>query len=290
LTFFVCERFGLATLYQLRGRVGRSDRQAYAYFLYHANKLSETSVKRLHTIKVRKSVLYLYCLSLKISTLFLTSQQTITALGSGSRIAEEDRLLRGEGNLFGLEQSGKAFNFGDYGMKMLEDVLLSIREVIFNGVSETFLSINDGIESYSKENRIEIPTPELSPKLNLVSLWENELTERILRENIDSVGVAEGQTNSTGPLVTDKTTTPKKDKSSKKVATNKKNVNKETGSEVQLLKQNQQPRNYSLSENQFIHEFCCTYDLFPLTKILNQFNHTISLVISFRLLLPLKYF
>jgi hypothetical protein len=182
-----------------------------------------------------------------------------------------------------LEQSGKAFNFGDYGMKMLEDVLLSIREVIFNGVSETFLSLNDTIESYSKENRIEIPTsPEFSQKLNFVSWWENELTERILRENIDPVGVLLGQT---GKLVADKMKTPKINNRSKKLATNMKNLNKESGAKEQL-KQGQQPRNYSFEENQFIHEFCCTYDLFPMTKILNQFNHTLSLVISF----CLKYF
>jgi hypothetical protein len=181
----------------------------------------------------------LYCRSLKnLSSFFLTSQQTITALGSGSRIAEEDRLLRGEGNLFGLEQSGKAFNFGDYGMKMLEDVLLSIREVIFNGVSETFLSLNDTIESYSKENRIEIPTsPEFSQKLNFVSWWENELTERILRENIDPVGVLLGQT---GKLVADKMKTPKINNRSKKLATNMKNLNKESGAKEQLSRANNQ--------------------------------------------------
>ena len=77
------DHFGLAQLYQLRGRVGRGANRAYAYFLYDRNKqLNETAEKRLKTI-------------------FENSE-----LGSGFRIAMKDLEIRGAGNLLGVEQHG----------------------------------------------------------------------------------------------------------------------------------------------------------------------------------------
>ncbi|MFQ3549379.1 MAG: transcription-repair coupling factor [Armatimonadota bacterium] len=77
------DKLGLAQLYQLRGRVGRSDRQAYAYLVYKPEKnLSETAEKRLAAIK------------------------EFTDLGSGYRIALRDLEIRGAGNLLGSDQSG----------------------------------------------------------------------------------------------------------------------------------------------------------------------------------------
>ena len=77
------DRLGLAQLYQLRGRVGRADRQAYAYFLYDpAKPLSETAQRRLAAI--------------------FESQE----LGAGLQIALRDLEIRGAGNLLGTEQSG----------------------------------------------------------------------------------------------------------------------------------------------------------------------------------------
>jgi transcription-repair coupling factor (superfamily II helicase) len=78
-----CERFGLAQLYQLRGRVGRSERQAYAYFFHdHPKRLSEAARKRLEAIR------------------------EFTDLGSGFRLALRDLEIRGAGNLLGIEQHG----------------------------------------------------------------------------------------------------------------------------------------------------------------------------------------
>lgn len=78
-----CERFGLAQLYQLRGRVGRSDRQAYAYFFHdHPKRLSETARRRLEALR------------------------EFTDLGSGFRLALRDLEIRGGGNLLGVEQHG----------------------------------------------------------------------------------------------------------------------------------------------------------------------------------------
>ena len=77
------DRFGLAQLYQLRGRVGRSDRRAYAYFMVPARKaLTDIARRRLKAL------------------------QEFTELGSGFRIAAMDLEIRGAGNLLGGEQSG----------------------------------------------------------------------------------------------------------------------------------------------------------------------------------------
>lgn len=74
---------GLSQLYQIRGRVGRSDKIAYAYFMYEKNKvISDTAIKRLEAIK------------------------EFTALGSGYKIAMRDLSIRGAGDILGSEQSG----------------------------------------------------------------------------------------------------------------------------------------------------------------------------------------
>ena len=77
------DRFGLSQLYQLRGRVGRSNRIAYAYLMYNGNKvLNSTAQKRLNVIK------------------------TFTELGSGFAIATRDLSIRGAGDILGSEQAG----------------------------------------------------------------------------------------------------------------------------------------------------------------------------------------
>ncbi len=77
------DRFGLSQLYQIRGRVGRSDKIAYAYLMYNPAKiLTETAIKRLESIK------------------------EFTELGSGYKIAMRDLAIRGAGDLLGSEQAG----------------------------------------------------------------------------------------------------------------------------------------------------------------------------------------
>ena len=83
------DRFGLSQLYQLRGRVGRSDQQAYAYFTYRKDKiLTEIAKKR------------------------LTAIRDFTELGSGFKIAMRDMELRGAGNILGPEQHGHILAVG----------------------------------------------------------------------------------------------------------------------------------------------------------------------------------
>ena len=99
------ELFGLSQLYQIRGRVGRSKRQAYAYFLYPANQsLSEVSQKRLNTI--------------------LEYQE----LGSGFRVAMRDLEIRGAGNMLGREQSGHIIELGyELYIKLLQEAIGRLR-------------------------------------------------------------------------------------------------------------------------------------------------------------------
>jgi len=80
--------FGLAQLYQLRGRIGRGDRQAYSYFLFHRKKLKGNAQKRLQALMEAKK------------------------LGSGFQLALRDLEIRGAGNILGKEQHGKVSAIG----------------------------------------------------------------------------------------------------------------------------------------------------------------------------------
>ncbi len=93
------DRFGLSQLYQIRGRVGRSDKFAYAYLMYKPYKvLTETAMKRLNVIK------------------------EFTELGSGFSIATRDLSIRGAGDILGSEQAGFIDSVGiDLYLKMLND-------------------------------------------------------------------------------------------------------------------------------------------------------------------------
>ena len=99
------DRFGLSQLHQLRGRVGRSTRHAYAYFTYKPDKqLSEIAEKRLSAIR------------------------DFAEFGSGFKIAMRDLEIRGAGNLLGSEQSGHMASVGyDMYLKLLDEAVLEER-------------------------------------------------------------------------------------------------------------------------------------------------------------------
>jgi transcription-repair coupling factor (superfamily II helicase) len=108
------DRFGLAQLYQLRGRVGRSNQLAYCYLLVPADRvLSEAARKRLGAIR------------------------EFTDLGAGFRIAARDLEIRGAGNLLGAEQSGHIAAVGiETYLKMLEETVRELKgEVVPEGPS-----------------------------------------------------------------------------------------------------------------------------------------------------------
>lgn len=100
------DKFGLAQLYQIKGRVGRGNRIAYAYLLYNPlKKMTESATKRLQAI------------------------QEFTDLGSGYKIAERDLLIRGAGDILGAEQSGFIDTVGiDMYLKMLNDAISEKKE------------------------------------------------------------------------------------------------------------------------------------------------------------------
>lgn len=93
------DRFGLSQLYQLRGRVGRSDRKAYCYLLYEdRSALNDDALRRLRVLSEN------------------------TALGSGFKVAMKDMEIRGAGNILGREQSGHLEAVGlDMYMRLLEE-------------------------------------------------------------------------------------------------------------------------------------------------------------------------
>jgi transcription-repair coupling factor (superfamily II helicase) len=96
--------YGVSQLYQLKGRVGRSDREAYAYLLYPDKRaLSEIAMKRLQIIS------------------------DFTELGSGFKIAMKDLEVRGAGNLLGREQSGDIYSVGfDLYLKLLDEAVSAL--------------------------------------------------------------------------------------------------------------------------------------------------------------------
>ncbi len=100
------DKFGLAQLYQIRGRVGRTDRQAFCYCLYKQSKnLTSDAVKRLKYIK------------------------EFTTLGSGYQIAMRDIEIRGVGNVLGTKQHGQMVNVGfDTYCQLLEEAVQEIQE------------------------------------------------------------------------------------------------------------------------------------------------------------------
>ena len=101
------DHFGLSQLYQIRGRIGRSDRIGYAYMMYSNRKeLNDLAVKRLNTIK------------------------EFTELGSGFKIAMRDLSIRGAGDILGSEQSGFIDSIGiDLYLKMLKEEVDKLKGV-----------------------------------------------------------------------------------------------------------------------------------------------------------------
>lgn len=114
------DRLGLSQLYQIRGRIGRSDRIAYAYLMYEARKIiTPEAEKRLETIK------------------------EFTELGSGFKIAMRDLSIRGAGDLLGQEQSGFINSVGiDLYMQILDETLKKMTGNDKNEKTKSSMGIN----------------------------------------------------------------------------------------------------------------------------------------------------
>ena len=114
------DKFGLAQLYQLRGRVGRCERQAYCYCFYKKSKsLTQQAIERLKAIK------------------------EFTTLGSGYQIALRDVEIRGVGNILGTKQHGHMVNVGfDTYCQLLEETINELKGETVETVSPTIVDIN----------------------------------------------------------------------------------------------------------------------------------------------------
>lgn len=153
------DRMGLSQLYQLRGRVGRSNRVAYAYMLYQPDKvLREESAKRLETLK------------------------EFTELGSGFKIAMRDLAIRGAGNLLGQQQSGFIDSVGyDLYTEMLREAVQERQGV--KREERTNLELKISVDAYIPDAYI----PDESQKIEIykrIQSLENQEDYVLLQEDL----------------------------------------------------------------------------------------------------------
>lgn len=158
------ENYGLSQLYQLRGRVGRSSKTAYAFLMYRRDKmLKETAEKRLKAIR------------------------EFTDLGSGFKIAMRDLEIRGAGNLLGEDQSGHMAAVGyDLYCKMLNDAILRQKGELSE---ETFAtSIEIPIDAYIPATYVKNEMTKLELYKRISGIWTQEDYEDMLDELTDRFG------------------------------------------------------------------------------------------------------
>ena len=151
------EKFGLAQLYQLRGRVGRGKRQAYAYFLYHGQRLKLDAKKRLRAIV------------------------EASELGSGFQIAMKDLEIRGAGDILGANQHGVINVVGvSHFMRMLNKAVEDLKAGrVLEGEEETWnVSIELPIPAYIPDSYI----PNSKDKINAYQKLSSADNDNYLKE------------------------------------------------------------------------------------------------------------
>ncbi|MEG2275429.1 MAG: transcription-repair coupling factor [Clostridia bacterium] len=163
------DRLGLAQLYQIRGRVGRSSRLAYAYVTYRRNKsLTEEGEKRLRAIK------------------------DFTEFGSGHKIALRDLEIRGAGNVLGSQQHGHLLAVGyDLYCKMLELAVESEKRAL-SGEGESNQTIDSFINNEENEVKIDIDISAYIPSTYIASdIQKIEMYQKIadIKTNEDSLEI-----------------------------------------------------------------------------------------------------
>ena len=165
-TLIVCDadRFGLSQLYQLRGRVGRSNRLAYAYLTVNPSKvLTESADKRLAAIR------------------------EFTEFGSGFRVAMRDLEIRGAGNLLGSEQSGFMATVGyDLYVKMIEETVREMRGDVSQDDIETRVDLK--IDAYLPQEYIANDLLRVEMYKKIASVRNRENADDLVDELIDRFG------------------------------------------------------------------------------------------------------
>jgi transcription-repair coupling factor (superfamily II helicase) len=158
------DRLGLSQLYQLRGRVGRSDRQAYAYFLYSG---SFDSTLALPTVaeanqgatggKKRYSVVSDGAMAR------LQALQEFSTLGSGYSLAFRDLQIRGAGELLGAKQSGTMVNVGyELYTQLIQEAVAQLKNTV-DGEAQSDQDVRDPLESLQPLPAFEMPVKALIP-------------------------------------------------------------------------------------------------------------------------------
>lgn len=166
------DRLGLAQLYQLRGRVGRSTRLAYAYLTYKRDKvLSEIAEKRLRAIR------------------------EFTEFGSGFKIAMRDLQIRGAGNILGAEQHGHMESVGyDMYLKLLDEAVTELKgEAVTNRAVDTAVELLTG--AYIDASYIEDEEQRIDMYRTIATIETEEEIMDIKDELIDRYGDIPTETN-----------------------------------------------------------------------------------------------
>ncbi|WP_209454136.1 transcription-repair coupling factor [Thermoanaerobacterium butyriciformans] len=155
------DRMGLSQLYQLRGRVGRSNRLAYAYFTYRKDKvITEVAEKRLEAIK------------------------EFTEFGSGFKIAMRDLEIRGAGNLLGAEQHGHIDAIGyDMYLRLLDEAIKGLKGEVEDEKPNTTIDIK--VSAYIDKEYIEDENQRLEMYKKISSIENEKDVEDIKDELID---------------------------------------------------------------------------------------------------------
>ncbi|MDR0376244.1 MAG: transcription-repair coupling factor [Spirochaetaceae bacterium] len=158
------DMYGVSQLYQLRGRVGRSDRVAYAYLFYPQNKaLNELAMKRLQVIS------------------------DFTELGSGFKIAMKDLELRGAGNLLGREQSGDIYSVGfDLYLHLLDEAIRRLEDSDYEAETETLLELE--YSGFIPDTYIDSAQEKMEVYKKIASITARDELERVYAELLDRFG------------------------------------------------------------------------------------------------------